>query len=56
MDENPYEAPAEVAESRQRHDGRRPMLDPFWQRAAWIVLMLPFLFWIVATVLFALSR
>jgi hypothetical protein len=43
MDENPYKAPAERHGPSRRVARRHPMIDPFWNRVVWAVLMMPFL-------------
>ena len=54
MDENPYKAPAELSGSSPKKMRVHPMLDPFWNRAQWAILILPFLAGITVAVLLSI--
>jgi hypothetical protein len=43
MDENPYKAPDKRGWATPTKPREHPMLDPFWNRVAWAVLLTPFL-------------
>ena len=54
MDENPYKAPVEFSGDNAKKPRAHPILDPFWNRVQWAVLMLPFLIWLVIALVFSI--